>query len=302
MKTTIYTLLAVMVAALRVAGQLQVVTTQPDLADVARAVGGDLVKVKSLTDGHEDLHLVRIRPSLLVATRRADVFIQLGLDAEHAWVPPLLRSARNKKIAPGGRGFINASAGIKALRIPTSRNRGQGVDIHPRGNPHFNLDPEGMRMAARNVRDGLVKLLPAQREELHRREAEWEKRLDRRLVKWKRQLAPAKDGWIIEDHDAWIYFATRFGLRVAARLEPKPGLAPTPRHISSVVEIAKEKKCRLVVARGRTEKIAQKVAAKSGAKVVVLPLSSTTGGRLSGYLAFMDHVVESFAGALVESR
>ena len=46
--------------------------------------------------------------------------VQLGLDAEHAWVPALLRTARNDSIKPGAPGFVNCSLGVVALRVPTS--------------------------------------------------------------------------------------------------------------------------------------------------------------------------------------
>ena len=78
-------LLAIVLLSGIAAAQISVVTTQPDLADIARRVGGDAVKVVSLTKGHEDLHLVRIKPSMLLKVRRADVFVQLGFSAEHSW-------------------------------------------------------------------------------------------------------------------------------------------------------------------------------------------------------------------------
>lgn len=41
------------------AAPLKVVTTTPDLADLARQVGGDLVKVDCLSRGSQDPHFVR---------------------------------------------------------------------------------------------------------------------------------------------------------------------------------------------------------------------------------------------------
>ncbi|MCA8943470.1 MAG: zinc ABC transporter substrate-binding protein, partial [Planctomycetes bacterium] len=144
--------------ALGAVAQVQVVATIPDFADIAERIGGDAVTAISLTQGSEDLHLVRIRPSLLIKLRRADVFIQLGLDGEHAWVPALLRTARNDRIRPGAPGFCDASIGVPALEVPESVHRGAGPDLHPRGNPHYNLDPVRMRIAARNILACLVRV------------------------------------------------------------------------------------------------------------------------------------------------
>ena len=47
--------------------EIQVVTTIPDLADFVKEIGGELVKVRSITKGTEDMHFVPVRPSLAIA-------------------------------------------------------------------------------------------------------------------------------------------------------------------------------------------------------------------------------------------
>ena len=60
----------------------------------------------------------------------------------------LLRSARNDDIAPGAPGFLDTSAAIPPLEVPTGRvDRSMG-DVHPYGNPHYLTDPlNGLRVA-----------------------------------------------------------------------------------------------------------------------------------------------------------
>lgn len=280
--------------AVPMAAQLRVVTTQPDLAELARRLGGDSVTVESLTDGSEDLHLIRTRPSLLVRLRKADAFIQLGLDAEHAWVPSLLVAARNEKLNPGQPGFVNASAGIEALGIPTVVGRQAGPDVHPRGNPHFNLDPEGYRTMARNVASGLTAISPKDKEAIVARLAAIEIEIDQKSKEWKARLDRCPRRTFIEGHDAWIYFAKRFDLEIVAKLEPKPGLSPTPGHLSDVISIGLERSVPIVVCRPRYRDVGEKVALAIGAEVAMLPLSSTSTGPTMGWFAFMEVVVTAF--------
>src|SRR6266568_2199860 len=80
--------------------KIRVVTTIPDLADMARNIGGDLLEVKSLATGVEDIHAVPIKPSFATLLNRADVVILMGLEAEHAFLPALLEAARFFKILP----------------------------------------------------------------------------------------------------------------------------------------------------------------------------------------------------------
>ena len=276
-------------------GQILAITTQPDLAFILRRIAGDEAKVESLTNGYQDLHLLRVRPSTLIKVRRADLFCQLGLDAEHAWVPPLLRKARNKKIRPGSIGFVNCSIGIKPLASVGGKSRSEAADLHPRGNPHYNLDPEQMRQAARNILAALEKLRPASAPKFRKNESAWEKELDHHLVAWKKRLLPFKGAGFIEYHSAWAYFAHRFDLRIAARMEPRPGLAPTPGHLAQIIALGRTQKIGLVLSHPAKADLAKKVAREIGAKAVALPISSTLHGPNSGYFAFMDHVVEIFA-------
>ena len=119
---------------------LVVVATTPDLAAIAREIGGDAVLVTALAKPTEDPHFVDAKPSHLVTLNRADVLIEGGAELELGWLPPLLDNARNDKIAAGAPGRIVASQGIRMLGVPTTFDRSKG-DVHSLGNPHFLLDP-----------------------------------------------------------------------------------------------------------------------------------------------------------------
>src|SRR4029077_3341146 len=55
--------------------KIKVVATFPDLADMTRQVGGDLVEVQSIATGVEDIHAVPMKPSFAVALNHADVLV-----------------------------------------------------------------------------------------------------------------------------------------------------------------------------------------------------------------------------------
>ena len=72
---------------LGVAQQIRVVATFPDLADITRQIGKELVSVESLATGVEDPHGVPVRPSFVPRLNRADLLVVTGLDDEHSWLP-----------------------------------------------------------------------------------------------------------------------------------------------------------------------------------------------------------------------
>ena len=94
------------------AQQIRVVATFPDLADITRQIGKELVSVESLATGVEDPHGVPVRPSFVPRLNRADLLVVTGLDDEHSWIPALLEVANNAKILPGRAGYIDCSVGI----------------------------------------------------------------------------------------------------------------------------------------------------------------------------------------------
>src|SRR5881275_2715760 len=120
--------------------KLKVVATLPDLAALARSIGGDKVEVTVLAKPTEDPHFVDARPSFVVALRNADVLIDGGAELEIGWLPPLLQNARNPKLEVGKPGRVQASQGIKLMGAPQTLTRAAG-DVHALGNPHFSCDP-----------------------------------------------------------------------------------------------------------------------------------------------------------------
>ena len=127
--------------------KIYVVTTLPDLADITARIGGDLVTVESLAKGIEDPHGIPMKPSFVPKLNRAQVVVLMGLEYEHSWLPGLLFEARNQKILKGQSGYIDVSVRVTPKEVPTDLSRAKG-ELHPFGNPHFNLDPEDGRLIA----------------------------------------------------------------------------------------------------------------------------------------------------------
>src|SRR6266481_8939842 len=141
------------------ARKIRIVATIPDLADMARQVGGDLVEVTSLATGVENIHAVPMKPSFVVLLNRADVVVLMGLEAEHAFLPGLLEAAVNPRIRRDAPGYIDCSVYVTPLEVPTRIDRALG-DVHPMGNPHFNLDPANGKNIVRAIVDGLSRNYP----------------------------------------------------------------------------------------------------------------------------------------------
>ena len=81
-KTAGMGVIAFVIAASSASAQLRVVATTPDLASVAREIGGDRVNVVALAKPTEDPHYVDAKPSHIVTLNRADALIEGGSELE----------------------------------------------------------------------------------------------------------------------------------------------------------------------------------------------------------------------------
>lgn len=140
--------------------KIQFVATVPDLKDLVEQIGGEHVEGVSLSSGRQDPHFIDPKPTYIVKLRHADLFVLNGLDLEIGYVPPLLEGARNRDILRGGKGYLDASAGISVLEIPVAGTTRAEGDIHPFGNPHYLLDPLNAGIVAGNVASKLKELDP----------------------------------------------------------------------------------------------------------------------------------------------
>src|SRR5213594_830476 len=173
------------------ADKLKVVTTIPDLADMTRQIGGDQVDVTSLATGVEDIHAVQMKPSFAVLLNRADVLLLVGLEVEHAFLPGLLEAARNPKILRDAPGYIDCSVYVTPLEVPTRLDRSLG-DIHPMGNPHFNLDPGNGKNIVRAIVDGLSRNYPEYAATFKKNGDAYTAKLGEAIARWQREAAPLK--------------------------------------------------------------------------------------------------------------
>ena len=280
------------------ADKIRVVATTTDLKALTEAVGGDLVDADALARGNQNPHDLEVRPSLMVKVRRADLLVTNGLDLD-TWAEVVIQGANNPKVIPGAPGRVDASLGILVLEVPTTRvDRSMG-DVHPVGNPHYTLDPGMAPAITANILEGLSRVAPRSRSTFERNRKEFLVRLDDLMAGWMRMMAPFQGARVIVDHNLWPYFLTRFALLQANSIEERPGIPPTPGHLTKLIAVMKEERIKVILAAPWSDqKLAERVAQETGAKVV--PMASAVGAvkGQDNYLDTIDYNVKAVAQAL----
>jgi zinc/manganese transport system substrate-binding protein len=282
------------------AKKIRVVATIPDLADMTRQVGGDLVDVTSLATGVEDIHAVPMKPSFVPLLNRADVVVLMGLEAEHAFLPGLLGASRNPRIQRDGPGYIDSSVYVPLLEVPTRIDRSLG-DQHPMGNPHINLDPVRAKYMVRAIAEGLSRNFPEHASVFQKNAAAYNKELDAAIARWQERAAPLRGKRLVSYHPDLIYFVERFGMENFGTIEIRPGVDPTPAHVADLIQRMKQAKVEIVVRELHYPAgLAETVAKATGAQLVELPAMVGGVPAATDYIAFVNYNVETLVKALTK--
>ena len=280
-------------------GKLNVVTTTEDLGAIAREVGGDKVTVTALAKGYQDPHFVDPKPSFILAVSRADILIVVGRELEIGWLPPLLSSSRNNKVQPGSKGYLDASANVRILEIPTGQITRAMGDVHPLGNPHYWLEPGNGRRIAQAVRDTLSANMPSNASYFAQRYTDFDMRLAAAEKRWDATMAPYKGTKIVTYHRSWPNFMERFGLEVMGYVEPKPGIPPSPSHTLELIQDMKTQGVKLIVVEPYFDlKTPQSIVSQIGGKVLVMAPSVGGAKEATDYIQLFEYDVNMLAGAL----
>lgn len=277
----------------------RVVTTTEGLASLAREVAGRRASVESIARGVQDPHFVDANPVLAVKLRNADLLVDVGLDLESGWLPPLVTQSRNAEIQPGGKRRLTAASAVTVLDLPAGpvdRSRG---DIHPAGNPHLLTDPRRALQVAAAIGAKLGELDPGGAPEYQANLAAFRARLEPAIARWRGALSLLAGRKILSQHRTLSYFLDFSGLVSAGEIEPRPGVPAPPAYLAELVGRARREGVRAIVVENYYDrKSAEVVARHSGAKVVQIP--GDVGGEpgVKTYEQWIDALVTRIAGAV----
>ncbi|WP_158638343.1 metal ABC transporter substrate-binding protein [Panacibacter ginsenosidivorans] len=297
-RSIVFTSLLLLIVSIAKAGTVKVVTTTTDMQSIAQLIGGDKVSVSSIATGYQNPHFVDPKPSYIISLTHADLFVTVGLDLETGWSPQLLSSSRNTKIQKGSAGYVDASEGVSLVQVPTSANRGEG-DIHIFGNPHYWLDPLNGKIIARNIANGLERVDPSNKATYENNLQAFNNNIDAKMKDWQAKMAPFKGSKIIAYHNEWVYFETRFGLKIVDFMEPKPGIPPTPSQLVKVINEVKANNIKVIISSPYfTTSSSDVVSKQTGVKELTIATSTGAFPAIKSYFDLFDYDINQLIAVL----
>ena len=291
MRKTAIVLIAFLLSATPAFAKVNVVATLPWIGSVANEIGKEHVEVATLVKPNQDPHLVEARPSMILATRKADILMYNGLDLEIGYLPILIESSRNPNIQPGKPGNFDCSHFVTVLEKPVSVDRSMG-DVHPLGNPHYHYSPARILSVAEGMAAALSVLDPPHADAYKANLATFREKVRAKQKEWS--ALPTKGRRFIAYHKLFEYLASDFGFTITAYVEPKPGIPPSAGYIERLIETIRQSRPNGILTTpiyGRKE--VDFLAQKTGVRGIVIPNDVGAVPGAKDWFSFMDQTLSA---------
>jgi len=269
--------------------RLRVVATILPAYCIAANVGGDAVETWYLASGGGDAHDYQLTPKDRSKIERSQILLVNGLGAE-PWLEKVVNAARSLNV-------VNLSRGLEAdlIRGPAAPPLSSRTET----NIHVWLDPALMCRMVTNALRAFQQADPGRVALYEANAARYTERLralDSELIE---SLKDVRGVSLVTFHDAFPYFARRYGLRVSGVIEEIPDLDPTPRHLSWLREKIRADHVPVIFVEPRhSRRLADRLGNDLGVKVGTLDTLETGTAIATAYEDGMKKNLQALKAAL----
>jgi ABC-type Zn uptake system ZnuABC Zn-binding protein ZnuA/ABC-type Mn2+/Zn2+ transport system permease subunit len=277
-------------------GTLDVVATTTQLGDFVRNVGGEAIDVDQILQPNTDPHDYEPRPSDVEGAAGAKLVFASG-DNLDAWV--------DQVVSDSGSDAEVIDLGAKVpIRLPGESSGAEASKY----DPHWWHDPRNAEAAVRQIERALAAADPSKK-------AIFERNADAYLAELKALDAgiakcidsvPASQRKLVTDHDAFGYFANRYGIEVLGAVIPSQTTQaqPSAKDLSELAKTIEAENVKAIFPESSlSPKVAEAIANQTGASAEYTLYGDTLGPEGSGgetYLrmeeANADEMVRGFTG------
>jgi zinc/manganese transport system substrate-binding protein len=272
-------------AADRLQEHFKVVASFSILGDFVKNVGRDRVEVTTLVGPNGDVHVYTPAPADAKKIAGARLVIINGLGLE-GWLPRLLQASGSK--AP----IVTATRGIAPLHL------GSEAD------PHAWQSVANAKLYVANIRDALISAEPADAETFRGNAERYSAELDALEAEVRSAIAqiPPERRKVISSHDAFGYFAARYGIEFIAPSGVSTETEPSARDVAKIISQVKSAKIPAVFLENFGDpRLVSRIAAETGAKVGGTLFSDALTdekGPCPTYIAMVRHNIKALTSAL----
>jgi manganese/iron transport system permease protein len=271
---------------------VRVVATTTQVADWARLVKGEGFTVHQLLKPNTDPHEYEPRPDDVEALADADVIFRSGGDLDD-WIDEAADDAGSKAQV------VDLSNGLPHLRRP-----GGELD------PHWWHDPRNVTRAVVRLAEGLVRAAPEREAQVARRTRNYAllvRAVDLEVARCIRSIPPTQRK-LVTDHDAFSYFAARYGMQVVGTVIPARTTVaqPSAGELARLADTIERERVRAVFPESSVSAdVAREIARQTGADsshVLYADTLGPAGSRAANYIGMLVANADSIVRGLTGER
>ncbi|QGQ20104.1 metal ABC transporter substrate-binding protein [Cellulomonas sp. JZ18] len=269
-------------------GRPLVLTTFTVLADVARNVGGEHVRVESLTKPGVEVHGYEPTPGDLRRAAGADLVLDNGLNLE-AWFAQFVQDADVPHVV--------VSQGVEVIDIADDAYAGTP-------NPHAWMSPANVELYVENIADALVELVPEHADDVRANADAYRAELREVQAELVDGLAavPEPQRALVTCEGAFSYLARDAGLAERYVWPVNAEQQATPQQVAAVIEFVRERDvpavfCESTVSDAAMQQVVEATGARFGGVLYVDSLT-TEDGPVPTYLDLVRHDVRTIVDGL----
>jgi ABC-type Zn uptake system ZnuABC Zn-binding protein ZnuA/ABC-type Mn2+/Zn2+ transport system permease subunit len=239
-------------------GELPVVATTTQIGDFVRAVGGNAVAVDQILEPNTDPHEYEPRPSDIAGAAGAKLVFASG-DGLDDWIEEVVSDS-------GSDAQVVDLGAAAPIRLPGESSGAEASKY----DPHWWHDPRNAEAAVREIERRLAVADPAHRSQFARNANAYLsqlRRLDAGIARCMGSI-PASRRKLVTDHDAFGYFANRYGIDVVGAVIPSQTTQaqPSAKDLSALAALIEREQVEAIFPESSlSPKVAEAIAAQTGA-------------------------------------
>ena len=169
---------------------------------------------------------------------------------------------------------------------------GHGHDHDFEFDPHIWLDPLLAKQQVNNIRDGLIKADPQNKEHYEENAMKYNEKLDALDMKIKSSLSSCNKDTFVPFHNAFTYLGDRYGLEIMSLGGLAPDSEASAAEIAEFVDFVKDNDIKVIFAEELVDpRLARVIADEAGAEVLLFsPLEALAQDEIGKNITYIDKI------------
>ena len=156
--------------------------------------------------------------------------------------------------------------------------------------PHIWLDPVLVKQQVNNIKDGLIKADPQNKEHYEQNAMQYNKELDALDMRIKSSLSSCSKDTFVPFHNAFTYLGDRYGLKIMALGGLAPDSEASAAEIAEFVDFVKDNDIKVIFAEELVDpRLAEVIADEAGAEVLLFsPIEALAQDEVGQNITYID--------------